>query len=41
VDAGFPPASRSNIMKSITFMTSMSIFRNIEIEMDRFDPKSS
>jgi len=26
--------SRSNTLKSITFMTSMSIYRNIEIEMD-------
>jgi len=28
-------------MESITFMTSMSIYRNIEIEMDRFGPKPS
>jgi hypothetical protein len=33
--------SRSDTSKSITFMTSMSIDRNIEIELDRFDPDSS
>lgn len=30
--------SRSNLMKSMTFRTSVAIFRNIEIEMDRLDP---
>jgi hypothetical protein len=32
VDAGFPPASRARLLEKITFMTSMSIHRNIEIE---------
>jgi hypothetical protein len=34
VDAGFPPASRAQLLEKITSMASMSIYRNIEIEMD-------
>jgi hypothetical protein len=33
--------SRSRLLQKITVMTSISIFRNIELEMDRFDLKSS
>jgi len=33
--------SLAKLLELITFMTSMSIYRNIEIEMDRFDPNSS
>jgi hypothetical protein len=32
MDSGFPPASRAQPLESIPFMTSMSIYRNIEIE---------
>jgi hypothetical protein len=32
VDAGFPPASRAQLLEKITSMTPMSIHRNIGIE---------